>query len=523
MAARFFSAAIGHETNTFAVTPTRLADFDFAGAPAADASPERIRNRFRGTRTVHGGYLAAAEELGFELEPLLWAYATPSGVVERAAYEELAGVLLERLARRRREAGCRGVLLDLHGAMVSEHLEDVEGDLIERTRAVLGAGVPLVVTIDLHANVTTRMAAHADAIVAFEEYPHVDVFERGVQAGRLVHAAAAGTVRPRLAYVQLPLVTMPPKQCTLIAPAQALLRRARATAREPGVLDASIAYGFPFADIRDAGTSVLVTADGSAELAAAHADELARAIWRRRRDFDVTLTPVAEAVRFAREQATGLVVLADGSDNPGGGGPCDGTVVLRELLAAGAQDAVVAVIADPEAVGVAAAAGVGEAIEIRLGGKTDRRHGEPVALRAVVRLLSDGRFVTRSRMGAGGVTEMGRTAVLQCGGVRVVVTERRVQPLDAELLRSVGIEPRRQRVVALKSAVHFRSTYQQIAQRIFDLDTPGVHRPDFAACRYRRLRPGLYPLDRRARFPLAPEPRPTAAAVNRGSAGRTEA
>ena len=501
MAASFFSAAIGHETNTFAVTPTRLADFDFAGAPAADASPEQIRSRFRGTRTVHGGYLAAAEELGFALEPLLWAFATPSGVVEPAAYEELAGVLLERLSRRRRQAGCRGVLLDLHGAMVSEHLEDVEGDLIERTRAVLGAGVPLVVTIDLHANVSGRMATHADAIIGFEEYPHVDAFERGMQAGRLIHAAAAGTVRPRLAYVQLPLVTMPPKQCTLIPPAGDLLRRAQDTARQPGVLDASIAYGFPFADIRDAGTSVLVTADGSAALAAEHAARLARAVWQRRQEFDADLTPVAEAIRFAREQATGLVVLADGSDNPGGGGPCDGTVVLRELLAAGVEDAVVAVIADPEAVAAAVEAGVGETIEVRLGGKTDRRHGDPVALRAVVRLLSDGRFVTRSRMGAGGVTEMGRTAVLQCRGVRVVVTERRVQPLDAELLRSVGIEPRAQRLVALKSAVHFRSTYQQIAERIFDLDTPGVHRPDFAAYRYRRLRPGVYPLDRNARFP----------------------
>ena len=502
MAATFFSAAIGHETNTFAVTPTRLGDFDFGGMPAPAATPEQIRRYFHGTRTVHGGYLAAGDELGFELEPLLWAFATPSGVVERGAYEALAGVLLERLARRRREAGCSGVLLDLHGAMVSEHLEDVEGDLIERTRAVMGAGTPLVVTLDLHRQ---RHRAHGRACRRHHRlrgvYPHVDAFERGVQAGRLIHAAAAGRVRPRLAFVQLPLITMPPRQCTLISPARALLRRAQAMEREPAVLDASIAYGFPFADIRDAGTSVLVTADGSAELAAERAGELARAVWRRRRDFDVILTAVPEAIRYAREEAAGLVVLADGSDNPGGGGPCDGTVVLRELLAAGVEDAVVAVIADPEVVDAAAAAGVGEMIEVRLGGKTDRRHGDPVALRAAVRLLSDGRFVTRSRMGAGGVTEMGRTAVLQSGGVRVVVTERRVQPLDAELLRSVGIEPRTQRLVALKSAVHFRSTYQQIAERIFDLDTPGVHRPDFTCYDYRRLRPGLYPLDRSARFP----------------------
>ena len=334
-----------------------------------DASPERIRRQFRATRTVHGGYLAAAEELGFDLEPLLWAFATPSGVVERAAYEELAAALLQRLSRRGREAGCRGVLLDLHGAMVCEHLEDAEGDLIERTREVLGADLPLVATIDLHANVTARMAEHADAIIGFEEYPHVDAFERGVQAGRLAHAAAERKVEPRLAYVQLPLLTMPPRQCTLIPPARSLLRRAQAMARQPGLLDATIAYGFPFADIHDAGASVLVTADGSAELAAAHADELAHAVWRRRRDFDVTLTPVSEAIRYAREEANGLVVLADGSDNPGGGGPCDGTAVLRELLAAGVEDAVVAVVADPEAVAAAAEAGVGRTIEVRLGGR----------------------------------------------------------------------------------------------------------------------------------------------------------
>ena len=504
MSVTFFSATIGHETNTFAVTPTRLPDFDFGGAPAAVATPAQIRRYFRATRTVHGGYLAAADELGFDLEPLLWAFATPSGVVERAAYEELAGVLLERLARRR--GGCAGVLLDLHGAMVSEHLEDVEGDLIARTREVVGGEVPVVVTIDLHANVTERMAAHADAIIGFEQYPHVDAFERGVQAAKLVHAAAVGAVRPRLAYVQLPLITMPPRQCTLVPPARALLRRAQAMAQHPAVLDATIAHGFPFADIRDAGTSVLVTADGSAELAAARAGELARAVWRRRRDFDVTLTPVSEAIRYAREEASGLVVLADGSDNPGGGAPCDGTVVLRELLAAEVEDAVVAVIADPEVVAAAVAAGVGRTIDVQLGGKTDRRHGVPVALHAAVRLLADGRFVTRSRMGRGGVTEMGRTAVLQSGGVRVVVTERRVQPFDAELLRSVGIEPQAQRLVALKSAVHFRSTYQQIAERIFDLDTPGVHRPDFASYHYRRLRPGVFPIDQSTRFPAPRSP-----------------
>jgi microcystin degradation protein MlrC len=222
---------------------------------------------------------------------------------------------------------------------------------------------------------------------------------------------------------------------------------------------------------------------------------MAAAIWERRDDFTVTLTPVPEAISYARTEARGLVVLADGSDNPGGGGPCDGTVILRQLIEANVTDAVVAVLADPEAVAQAMAAGVGNSVTLELGGKTDDRHGAPVPLTAYVKLLSDGSFVMRGPMGEGVRAQMGRTAVLLAGGVEVVVTERRIQPYDTELLRSVGIEPTRRRLIALKSAVHFRGTYQEIAERIFDADTPGVHRPDFRGYDYRHLRRPIYPLD----------------------------
>jgi microcystin degradation protein MlrC len=241
---------------------------------------------------------------------------------------------------------------------------------------------------------------------------------------------------------------------------------------------------------------VLVTTNDDVDLARRKAEQMAAAIWERRDEFAVNLTPVSEAIAYAREQAKGLVVLADGSDNPGGGGPCDGTVILRQLIEAEMQDAVVAVIADPEAVAQAVEAGVGNMVSLTLGGKTDDRHGAPVPVTALVRLLSDGTYVHRGPMGAGVRARIGRTAVLVVGGVEIIVTERRTQPYDAALLRSVGIEPTERRLIALKSAVHFRSTFQEIAERIFDVDTPGIHRPDFDSFTYRRLRRPVYPLQR---------------------------
>jgi microcystin degradation protein MlrC len=489
---RILTACIGHETNSFATTPTTLEEFR-RGSRAPDfGGGEPILRQFRGTRTIHGGYIDAAERHGLTLEPLIWTFATPGGNVPQSAYDFLKGLLLERL---RAAVPCDGVLLDLHGAMVTDEVEDAEGDLAAAVREVVGPTIPVVMTLDLHANVTPLMAQHADAIIGFDEYPHTDMYERGVEAAELMAAILRQELRPTLAYHQLPLLTMPPRQCTLREPMLSLLAHAHALEQEPGVLNVTLAMGFPFSDIHDAGVSVLVTTNKDAGLAQRKAAEMAAAIWERRGDFAVTLTPVPEAIAYARSQAQGLVVLADGSDNPGGGGPCDGTVILRHFLEAGVTDAVVAVIADPEAVARAIDAGVGNSVTLELGGKTDDRHGAPLPLTAHVRLLSDGRFVMRGPMGGGVHADMGRTAVLVAGGVEIVVTERRLQPYDTELLRSVGIEPTLRRLIALKSAVHFRSTYQEIADRIFDADTPGVHRPDFANYPYRRVRRPIYPLD----------------------------
>jgi microcystin degradation protein MlrC len=488
---RVLSASIGHETNTFSVTPTTLEDFRRDSPDPEFGAGEPILRSLAGTGTIHGGYMDGAERFGFELSPLVFAWATPSGIVRQDAYDFLKGLLLDRMGK----AGAfDGILLDLHGAMVTEEWEDAEGDLIAAVRAKAGQGVPMVVTLDLHANVTAKMAEHADVILGFDEYPHIDMGDRGREAAEIMSRMLKGDLKPALAYRQLPLITMPPKQCTFIEPMKTLLQKAHALEAEPGVVNVTLAMGFPFADIRDAGVVVLVTSDNDAALAHQKAEEMARAIWEVRDDFNVTLTPVSEAIAYSRSHPDDLVVLADGSDNPGGGGPCDGTVILRQFIEEKVESAVVAVIADPAAVSLAMAAGVGSTITLDLGGKTDHRHGEPIHATAYVRLISDGSFAQTGPMGTGVRAEMGKAAVLVIEGVEVVVTEQRIQPYDAALLRSVGIEPTERRIIALKSAVHFRSTFQEIADRIFDMDTPGVHRPDFANYTYRRLRSPIHPL-----------------------------
>lgn len=487
------AGGIQHETNTFATTPTTLEDFSsVSGCGPEFAGGDVITKLYSGTATIHGGFLDEAEAQQAELLPLLCARAQPAGVVEQSAFERMTELFLSRLE------GCLpvdGVVLDLHGAMVTEQYEDAEGEFLARVRALVGSGVPVVATLDLHANITRQMADAADVLIGFKTYPHVDMYDRGREAVRLLCRMVRGEIRPQQAFRQLPLITLPPMQCTLREPMQSLMKGVEELEASSGIVSATVAMGFPFADIADAGVSVLVTADGDRELAEHTADRLAGEVWKLRDRLQPELTTIERVMEFANSQAEGLVIFADGSDNPGGGAPCDGTVALRALIDAGFQGAVVGVLCDPEAVAAAHAAGVGQTIDVAIGGKTDDRHGEPVVTRAYVRTLGDGHFIHRGPMRRGLPGEFGRMAVLVVGGVEVVLAERRIQLLDAEMLRVVGISPERRRLLVVKSAVHFRADLGQLAMQIFDGDTPGVHRPDLGNFDFRRLRRPIYPLD----------------------------
>jgi len=320
--------------------------------------------------------------------------------------------------------------------------------------------------------------------------------ERGREAVELMAKIVTGEVKPVQEYRQLPLMTMPPMQCTLREPMQSLIERLHDIEAERGVQTATISMGFPFADIHDAGVTVLVTTNNDRPLANDKADELATCLWDLRDELQPKLTTIEDAIAHIRKQSDEeLVIFADGSDNPGGGAPCDGTVALHSLIKSGIEKAVVAVLYDPETAKQAHEASVGAMIQVRIGGKTDQRHGAPVIGEARVKALSDGAFVHTGPMLHGVADNLGLTAALEIGGVEVVVSSQRRQCLDQAMLRIVGIEVEERRLLVVKSAVHFRADLGPIATKIFDGDTPGIHRPDFNVFDYRKLRRPIYPLD----------------------------
>ena len=486
---RIATGCIGHETNSFSSVPTTIDSF-------SKMVGDDIFKYFGNTGTITGGFIDAADELNVELVPLLWSFATPSRRVEQDAYETLKSEFLDRLAG---TGEIDGVALDLHGAMVTEEIEDAEADLISSVRQIVGSR-PIVVTFDLHANITPDTVKYPDVIIGFDTYPHIDTYERGVEAVEVMHKIVRGELQPTMAYRQLPLLTSPPAQCTMRPPASDLVKKLHQLESEDGVVTATLSMGFPFADIYNTGVSVLVTTNGNQALADQKAEEFARHIWSIRESFRTNLVSIEDAIRYANRSEGQPIVLAEGADNPGGGGPCDSTFILRAFVEADAQDAVVAIIADPESVAQAIEAGVGNRVNLNVGGKTDDMHGEPVSLESYVKTISDGVYVRKGPMSRGAVDRLGRTAVIRAGGVEVILTEERSQPLDAEVLRCVGIEPRDRKLIALKSSVHYRADYTPIAHEIMEVDTPGVHSPNLNNFRFENLRRPIYPLDPTAQF-----------------------
>ncbi len=494
-AARVLVGGIAHETNSFSAVPTDLEQFRqrvYVGGRDLTAG-------FAGTRTVIGGFLDGIAALGGIAAPLIYASATPGGIVTRAAYDDLRGALLDAI---RAAGGADGVLLALHGAMVTEDCADAEADLLRAVRVLVGPHVPIVATLDSHANVSPAMVALADALIGYTTYPHVDTYERGMEAAAILRHLLE-TKEPTARALAAPplLAPLPPQGTTTATPMRALLDRAAHVRARAGVLNVSVMGGFPYSDVADAGLRVVVTTTGDTTLAQSIADEIAREAWARRAQFAPLLVPVAEAIARVAVAVRFPVVLSDGGDNPGAGGPCDGTTLLAAFHAARQRSGIVfGVIRDPETVASAMAAGVGAEIAVRIGGKTDTRHGMPVAGVARVVRLADGVFTNTGPMGAGGRTRMGRTAVLDLDGIAVIVTEQRVQAIDLSLFRSVGIEPTQARALVLKSNVHYRAAFAPIAAAIIDVDTPGISSPNLRGFTFRNLRRPIWPLDEDAEY-----------------------
>lgn len=493
---RIAIGGIAHESSTFATVPTGLEDFEkrmlLEGGNLIDTLSD--------TKTPAGGFIDAARDASFELVPTIESSATPGGPVTAEATRELVGRLVAGLRDALKRGPLDGVLLALHGAMVSELDDDGESYILRAVREVVGPDLPIIVELDLHGNITQEMVDLATIPVAYDEYPHTDPYERGYEAGLLMARIVRGGLKPVSSLVKIPLIAGLQRQYTHAEPMLELKRMAHEIEQERGILNVSYLPGFAWADIAPTGFSIIVTSDGNRAQADDAARRLARYVWDHRDDFIVRPMPVDEAVRHAMEAPEGPIVLADIGDNPGGGTPADGTVLLEGLLRLGARNAVLVPLADPEAAAQAFAAGEGGRVSLKLGGKVDPFHGEPLDVTGRVVRLTDGRYVHTGPMSTGVEMHLGPTAVLELDGqndgkVLVVVSSYRVQPTDLEILRSQGIEPEKMQIIGVKSSVHFRAAFTPIAKEIIEVDTPGLTSPDFSKLTFRKLPRPIYPFD----------------------------
>jgi microcystin degradation protein MlrC len=492
MAYRVLLAQFMHETNTFSKLPTTLDDYRRRFLVQGEA----IVPKFKGTRNEMGGYIDSAAKYGWEPVYAVAANATPSGTLTKETWETIRDVILDTA----KKAGkLDGICLSLHGAMVSETEDDAEGALLEALRKIVGPDVPIAATLDLHANATIKMATNANALVSFRTYPHVDGYERSIQAAALVQEAMEGKKSPRCLLVQ-PAMLEGADHGRTTQPGQMrdLLAKADRFETEPGINVVSIQVGFTWSDIPYTGPSIAVSHEPGAEARAkAIARELIDDIWRRRGEMVSGYRPVADGIAAAKAGVgkKGPLVLADGTDNPGGGGYNDTTPVLQALLDAGIENVAYGTIFDPKAVQQAMKAGVGAEIDVELGGHTDESMGKPVKARAVVKMLSDGTFKNDGPMNAGVETQMGPTAVLRIGGIDVVTISSRVQTIDLQVFLSQGIDPATRSVVVVKSVQHFRAAYGPIAREVIVVDSGGICSPDISRLKFRKLRRPIWPLD----------------------------
>jgi microcystin degradation protein MlrC len=492
---RVLTGRFMHETNTFSVQQTDMArwrrrDFHLGNEiPAA----------FRDTRSALGATFEAADKYGWTLVHPVSANANPSGIVTDDAFERIGGLILDAAAR---QGPIDGALLHLHGAMVVESHEDGEGELLARLRQRLGPDIPIVVTLDLHANVTQRMADNASALIAFRTYPHIDMYERAWQGARLLERAMRREVRPRTVIARRPMIYGLDRGRTQQGPMAELIARGEALERSGGALAVSICAGFSRANIRDVGPSVTVTVDGDGAEGQAIAEAFMDHAWATRDYQSFTLLSVAEAVARAKAGRPGdkPLVVADYTDNPGGGGYGDATAFLKGLVEAGVERVAFHAICDPAAVQAGMRAGVGVQTSLALGGKTDpRMGGEPLTLTGEVTHLSNGRFIAYGPMGGGLERDYGPSMVFRAGGIDIIVITNNGQAVDLGQFTSLGIDPTRYATVCVKSMQHFRAAFAPIAREVILVDTGALCSEIYTPELFDRVRRPVWPLD-----PVAP-------------------
>ena len=498
---RLLIAMMKHETNTFSPVPTPLARFGHGPGPLYG---EAAIAAYRGTGSGLGAYLDLAAREGAEIVLPIAAGAPPSRPVDDAAFEHIAGIICDAVAK----GGFDGIMLDLHGAMVSESFDDGEGELLRRIRAI-DPVTPIAVAYDMHANLYEAMITNATVVAGYRTYPHIDTYDTAKRAGEILLRAMRGEVRPVMAWGNVPMLPHVMRQGSDDHPNRELQARVAAmSAPGPngGALAASLFTGFPHADIANAGLSAVVVTDGDRALAERLRDALLDQAWGEREAFVYRLEPLDHSLARAKALAAteaaageGPIVLLDHYDNCASGGTMDTTAVLAAVLREGLDNVAVFAIYDPAAVQQAIAAGIGAAVTLSVGGKMAMPaipgESRPLAITGTVKTISHGRFRNKGPMGRGVLTDMGPSVVIDTGKVEIALISHHVEPSDLNCLLALGIDPMQKRFVVLKSRIHWRAGLGAVAKAVVECAGTGVCTSDYSQLSFRNVRRPIYPLD----------------------------
>jgi len=494
MSKRVLAASIKHETHAFNRLPTTLAHFKAQQFAIGD----EIRTKYKGVRLEMGGFLDAAAQYGWDLLHPVCTFATPGGSVTDDAFEFFLGHLEEGL---RRAGRLDGVALALHGSMVTQSHDDAEGEILKRTRAIIGKEIPVAVTLDPHSNVTRTMALHANIITAFRTSPHVDQYETALRASAILDRAMKGEVQPRVYLARRAALNAfdSARTYTGHGPMIEALRRASEIEKsENGVLCVSVHSGFSRSDFAEVGPSVAVTGDGDHPRYQALAEALMEFGWQNRHTQTEKVMPVDEAIAIAREVRVGdrPLIVGDYGDAPGGGAYGDSTSILKALLDAGIKNAALAAMYDPESTRKARAAGVGSTVKLSLGGKHDPDFGGgPIEVEAKVTALSDGNFVYKGPYGTGTRGSFGESAAVDIRGIQVILSTLNKGIYDLEQFRIFGIEPTDKSVLVVKCMQGHHAAFDPIGSRSIDVDSGGLTTIDIKRFPYKKVPRPTWPLD----------------------------
>ncbi|MBI3327148.1 MAG: M81 family metallopeptidase [Nitrospinae bacterium] len=466
---------------------------DLARCQRSMQTGEAMLAAHHGSRSALGGFLAGANQHGIELVPLHFIRPGLGSLIARDAFDWTTAQFRDALQAVGR---VDGLFLQLHGGGAGEGTDDCEGDLLAAVREVIGERVAILATLDGHANVTPQLVQHASMLIGVKTNPHHDFYERGLQAAHLMAGILDGHLQPAAARVQPPLVPSLQKQYIAAGwPMEDLVRRGlNVVRRDPRVLDVTIMGGFPYSECAETGLTVTVTTNNAPGLAEEIAESLKDIAWQQRHQFQPHIVPIEDAVREAIQSDAWPVVLGDVADSGGAGTPGDGTALLEELLKQGATGAVIGHLTDPEAVGQAVRAGVGQQLTLTVGGKVDTFHGRPVQVTGQVRSVHEGDFVTSTPFNSG-LQRRGTTVVLACDGIEIILTSNRAHSFEPNTFRSVGIEPTERRILVAKSELQHRAGLAGIGKTFIDVDTPGLSTPVLTRLPYRKIRRPVFPLD----------------------------